>query len=385
MQRDLGVILPAAGSGSRLGYGIPKALVPLGSKTILEHSLRRFLDFPRTHSIVIAYPKTYRSEFQKIVSGLETGEVSIALVEGGEERQDSISNALGLLPELKWVAVHDAARPYLTAELISKTLADAETYGSAVAAVPVRDTLKRGDRNGLVVETIDRSAMWSIQTPQVFERELLMEAYKKAENDELKVTDDASMVEYYGKEVKLTLGDHRNIKITYPEDLNTNSTNFLPMRIGFGYDVHQLVENRSLILGGVTIPHKKGLLGHSDADALLHAIADAILGAAALGDIGTHFPDNDPEFKNADSRDLLRRVGRLVGDRGFRVGNIDATIVAEKPKMKPHIKMMQSNIAADLQIDENAVSIKATTSEKMGFVGSQQGIACHAVATILSR
>ena len=255
----------------------------------------------------------------------------------------------------------------------------------------MKDTIKQakgGDGKtvpeGCMVEnTPDRSTLYAVQTPQCFDRAAYLAALDELDEASARlVTDDCSLFELTGRPVELVQGDYANIKITTREDLPRAENGGKKMRIGHGYDVHRLVEGRKLIMGGVTIPYEKGLLGHSDADVLLHAVSDALLGAAALGDIGKHFPDTDPRYEGADSLMLLREVGRLLDETGYTVGNIDATVLCQAPKLAPHIPAMRQNIANALGLALDDVSVKATTEEHLGFTGEGLGIAAHAVALI---
>ena len=255
----------------------------------------------------------------------------------------------------------------------------AANTGAAAPAVPVKDTIKVADKDGKVVTTPDRATLYAVQTPQCFDRALYLQALEAVSGEKASlVTDDCSLFELAGLPVTLTAGDYANLKITTKEDLQKENT----MRIGHGYDVHRLVEDRKLILGGVEVPYEKGLLGHSDADVLLHAVMDAVLGAAALGDIGQHFPDTDPAYKGADSLALTREVAKIIAAHGYKVGNIDATILCQRPKLAPHIPAMRKNIADAFGLPLDAVSVKATTEEHLGFTGEGLGIAAHAVALI---
>jgi 2-C-methyl-D-erythritol 4-phosphate cytidylyltransferase/2-C-methyl-D-erythritol 2,4-cyclodiphosphate synthase len=300
------------------------------------------------------------------------------------------------------VLVHDGARPFVTNDTIDALIEGTVKYGAAVAAVPVKDTIKSAE-GGIFRETLDRSKLFSVQTPQGFGRKLLIEAYERAFSEKFYGTDDAVLVEKMGEKVYLVKGDYNNIKITTKEDiivgeaiLTARSGKVLPAeyptveealetRIGTGYDVHRLTEGRKLILGGVELPFERGLLGHSDADVLLHAIMDALLGAAALGDIGRHFPDNDESYRGISSLLLLKRVGELLNENGCRIGNIDAVVIAQRPKIAPYIGQMTARIAETLGIGENAINIKGTTTEKLGFCGREEGIAAQASVLIRRR
>ena len=295
------------------------------------------------------------------------------------------------MPRAGGVAIHDGARPLVTAEVIARTLESAKKYGSGVAAVPLKDTVKRVNEGGVVVDTPPRDALRAVQTPQTFEAELIRRAHAAYALGE-RATDDAALAERMGVKVRLTEGDVENIKLTTPEDMLLARQVILkregqkeekPMvRIGHGYDVHRLTEDRKLILCGVEIPYTLGLLGHSDADVALHALMDALLGAAALGDIGRHFPDTDPAYKGADSGKLLDHVVALLEEKGYAVGNVDVTIICQRPKLKDYIEQMRQNVARHLKVDADCVNIKATTTEKLGFEGEGLGISSHAVACI---
>ena len=380
--QNLGVILPAAGMGTRLAAGKPKAFIELKGEPLFMHATKTFLSLPFVSEVVLAFPSEELETANNFIDQLRnTSDKRIVAVVGGKERQDSVRNALVEI-SAPFVAVHDAARPYVTKEIVELVYTKALETGAAIAATRATDTIKSGD--DVVESTLNRNLIWHAQTPQIFKTSQLVSANQKALESQWKVTDDASLMEMYGIQVSLVQSNPSNKKITFKSDMSEKFGEISPIlpRVGFGYDVHQLVEGRKLIIGGVEIPHPLGLLGHSDADVLLHAITDAILGGAALGDIGKHFPDTDPAHKNADSRILLQKTVLILQSHGYKVGNIDATIVAEKPKMLPFIELMRVNVASDLQIGVDAVSLKATTSEKMGFVGRKEGIAAHAVALV---
>ncbi len=313
----------------------------------------------------------------------------VAVVPGGQERQDSVLQGVETLsPELPYLLIHDGARPFVTPEMVEAVCKDAVAFGAATAAVPSKDTCKLSDGQGFVESTPPRERLMAIQTPQAFEREMYLYALRKAQSAGVSYTDDCQLIEAAGGRVRLTQGDYKNIKLTTPEDRVTaraylgEQKEEKTMRIGSGYDVHKLVEGRKLILGGVDVPYEKGLLGHSDADVLAHAIADALLGAAALGDIGKLFPDNDPQYEGADSLVLLGRVCALLVEKGYSIGNIDATVIAQRPKLAPHIPQMRENLAKACGIASSQVSVKATTEEGLGFTGSGEGIAASAVCLL---
>ena len=372
--RTVTAILVAAGASRRMGFDKLGFHLPDG-RTVLETSLAAFDRHPAVTQIVLVAGGNF-DVCQALAARCAKPTV---VVHGGATRADSVRAGLAEA-EGKLVAIHDAARPFVSGEVITRTLEAAWEFGAAAPAVAVKDTIKIASR-GVVLNTPDRNTLYAVQTPQCFWRERYLEALDRVQGETASaVTDDCSLFELAGFPVHLVEGEYANTKITTKEDLKGETS----MRIGHGYDVHRLVEGRKLILGGVEIPYEKGLLGHSDADVLLHAISDALLGAAALGDIGKHFPDTDPRYKGADSLELLRQVGVMLREAGYTVGNIDSTILCQAPKLASHIPAMRQNIASALGIDADAVSVKATTEEKLGFTGSGEGIAAHAVALILA-
>ena len=277
----------------------------------------------------------------------------------------------------------------VTCEIIERSVEKAEETGACIAAVPVIDTIKSACE-GHVSATVDRSSLYSVQTPQTFRADLIRRAYEQAYADGFHATDDAALVERLGEKVAIVQGSYGNIKVTTPSDLEIAECRLRDgrwqesgeVRTGLGFDVHKLVEGRKLFLGGVEIEHEKGLLGHSDADVILHAIADACLGAAALGDIGRHFPDTDPAYKGISSLKLLANVSDLLADDGFAVVNVDATVMCERPKIALHVDEMCRRIAEVLSVTPDRISVKGTTTERLGFTGRGEGIACQAVATL---
>jgi 2-C-methyl-D-erythritol 4-phosphate cytidylyltransferase/2-C-methyl-D-erythritol 2,4-cyclodiphosphate synthase len=314
----------------------------------------------------------------------------VRLVAGGDRRQDSVANAFGAADAASdIIVIHDAARPFASAGLIARTIAAAAESGAALAAVVSRDTVKLARRVDWVSETLPRETIYLAQTPQAFRRDVLAQAIAEAARTPLDATDEATLVERAGRPVRLVQGEATNIKITTAEDLPIAEaiarSALAPARTGragTGYDLHRLVAGRPLVLGGVTIPSPTGALGHSDADVVCHAATDAILGAACLGDIGRHFPDTDPRWKDASSLDLLRRAVALVAGQGFEIGNLDVTVVLEKPKIKDHIDAMRAAVAAAIGVDAARVSIKGKTNEGVDAIGRGEAIAAHAVVLI---
>ncbi len=306
---------------------------------------------------------------------------------GGATRQDSVFAGLCTLPaEISLVVVHDAARPLIDHGTIVRCLQGAEQYGAVIAAVPVKDTLKQVADSGRIEKTIDRTSLWQAQTPQAAKRELLEQAFALATRQQFIGTDEASLLEAAGIPIRIVEGSERNLKITRPEDLEV-ATALLEgntMKIGHGFDAHKLVAGRKLVLGGVTIDFELGLEGHSDADVVAHALIDALLGALGAGDIGRHFPDSDPQYQGIDSLLLLEQVQKLATARHFRLGNADITIVCQRPRLAPYLEQMQAHLARCCQVAPEAINIKATTTEKMGYTGRGEGIAAHAVVLVRS-
>ena len=398
-------IIAAGGRGQRFGAAEPKQLLKVGGRPVLERSVSAFLAHPTVDEVVIALP-------QELVDDppayLRAAAKPLHVVAGGARRQDSVANGFRVAAAASDVIViHDAARPFASADLIARTIAAAAECGAALAALAARDTVKRGDNaTGVVAETLPRDSIFLAQTPQAFRRDVLQAALALAGRDAVDATDEATLAERAGYQVRLVEGEASNIKITTPEDLPIAeaiarsaeafarpgsleregvSRAVRTGRAGTGYDLHRLVAGRPLVVGGVTIPSDRGALGHSDADVVCHAITDAILGAAGFGDIGRHFPDTDPRWKDASSLDLLARAARMVAAQGFEVGNVDVTIVLETPKIRDHVDAMRRAVAASIGIDADRVSIKGKTNEGVDAVGRGEAIAAHAIALIRAR
>ena len=385
-QAKFGAVLLAAGSSTRMGGSRSKVLEELGGRPALCRSLEVLDRCPLIGEICLVCREQDRADMLLLTSGLAT---SVRVVPGGAQRQDSVEQGVeALTGPWEYVAIHDGARPLVTDEVLAAVCRDAMAYGAATAAVPSKDTCKLADEAGFVAATPARDRLWAVQTPQAFSLALYREALGKARAAGQSYTDDCQLIEAAGGSVKLTMGDYRNIKLTTPEDLLAARAYLggeggkKTVRIGYGYDVHRLVEGRKLILAGVEVPFEKGLLGHSDADVIAHAVADALLGAAALGDIGHLFPDTDPRYDGADSLKLLGEVCRLLREKGFSIGNIDATLLAQRPKIAPHIVQMRENLAAACGIAVDQVSVKATTEERLGFTGREEGMAASAVCLL---
>jgi len=383
--KKIGLIIAAAGLGKRFGGNVPKLFRKEGTNLIIQTTVEAcaacgFFDF----IYVVTHPD-YVVECRNVLPP------TVTVLAGGKERQDSVGLGLSALiakhPETDYVLIHDGARPYVTTKVIQSTLDQTIKTGAAVAAVPVKDTIKILGEDG--ISTPDRSQLYAAQTPQGFESNLIMKAYEMAELQGFTGTDDAQLVERLGHEVTLAEGDYANIKITTPEDLPkpvlTSDDLLIKYKAGTGFDVHALVEGRPLILAGITIPFEKGLLGHSDADVLTHAIMDALLGAAGLGDIGRHFPDTDMAYKGISSIVLLKKVVALLDEKGLKLVNLDATIIAERPKMAPFHDAMIQSLADALGCDPEQINLKATTTEKLGIPGREEGIAAEAICILTNK
>lgn len=387
--RRVYVVLPAAGSGSRMGVDRPKQYLELAAsgRTVLETTVEVLAEVPGVDGIFVAVSPA--DETARTLSM-----PARVLKTGGASRAQTVYQTLEALSDTvadeDLVLVHDAARPLVDPADVSRLIDEScrvieeGTAAGAVLTIPVWDTVKRVDGEGYFSQDIDRTGLVRVATPQCFAYGLL----KKALADNLSATDESSAVRNAGGLVLAVESSARNIKLTRPQDIedaNRLLRSDMQIRIGIGYDSHRLVENRRFILGGIEIPHTLGLAGHSDADALLHAITDAILGAARLGNIGTFFPDTDPRFKDADSAVLLRTAFEAVKKAGWRVGNVDAVVVAQKPKLNPHVSAMQRRIEELLELEDGAVSVKPKTNEKLGFEGREEGVSTQAVVLLERR
>ncbi|MCL4133942.1 UNVERIFIED_CONTAM: hypothetical protein GTU68_001335 [Idotea baltica] len=386
---------------------IPKQYLELQGRSVIENTLATLLEEERISLVTVCV-----AEDDQFWDKLDYASDSrVSCVVGGATRADSVLNGIKSLHKRAskndWLLVHDAARPCLSKGMLASfidELGDDKVGG--ILALPSNDTVKfaiESSSENKIQETLDRNRIWYAQTPQMFRFGLLRNALESAIASETAVTDEASAMEIAGYKPRLINGEIRNIKITRIDDLEmasllmaqndlgraivrsrsyTNGKRRTPMKIGHGYDVHQLVVGRKLILGGVDVPHTKGLLGHSDADVVIHSTCDAILGALGQGDIGQHFPDSDSRYAGIESRVLLRHVAELMQQNFYQIGNVDITIVAQAPKLANYLKQMQDNIADDLGAPTNTINLKATTTEKLGFVGEQQGIESHAVVLL---
>jgi 2-C-methyl-D-erythritol 2,4-cyclodiphosphate synthase/2-C-methyl-D-erythritol 4-phosphate cytidylyltransferase len=381
------VLIPCAGNGSRFGGDIPKQFQTLAGQRVIDHTVELFASIEQISSIWVgsSHPSL------ELMPSLIPIHVTPT---GGSTRSDTVLNTLIWMIDQQisltdWVLVHDAARPGVSKKdvqnLISAVMQDPSSCGG-ILALPVADTLKQSNAEEPIIQkTVSREYLWQAQTPQMFQLGQLKIAIEQARIKGTEITDEASAMEAMGFSPLLIKGSLDNFKITYQEDLATMEQLYRKesaMRIGQGYDVHQLVKGRPLILGGISIPYELGLLGHSDADALLHAITDALLGAAGLGDIGKHFPDTDPLYKNANSSDLLNKTYHLVQKKGFKLVNLDATIICQSPKLSTYISSMIAKISETLAVDASKINIKAKTNEGLGYLGNSEAIETQAIVLL---
>jgi 2-C-methyl-D-erythritol 4-phosphate cytidylyltransferase/2-C-methyl-D-erythritol 2,4-cyclodiphosphate synthase len=380
----IAVILVAGGSGSRFGAGTPKQFLQLAGKPVIRHAAEALAPY-----VNLIQPVGDQVAVAAALAGIE----HLPVVPGGTTRQDSVRAGLealallSLVPDV--VLVHDAARPIVPAGTVPDLLAALQRAPGAIPAMPVADTLKRAGADGQISATVSREGLFRAQTPQAFHFKTLL-ALHRAAKDQF-ATDDAALLERAGEPVLLVAGSDANIKLTYPEDAmrleqalaaRLSPPQLFP-RVGTGFDVHVLTEGRKLILCGIEVPHEKGLAGHSDADVGIHALCDAIYGALAEGDIGRHFPPTEADWKDADSARFLRHAAGRIAARGGILANADVTLICERPKITPHAPAMIARLAELLGVDIGRISVKATTTERLGFPGRGEGIAAQAVATIL--
>ena len=371
-------IIVAGGRGARLGAGQPKQLLEIGGRSMLQRSIDAFVAHPAVQEIVVVLP----ADLARGNVAIDAGAKLVRIAAGGERRQDSVAAGFKAASgEAEIVLVHDAARPFVSADLITRVIDAAGAHGAAIPARQASDTVKRAPHAGArIVETIPRETVWLAQTPQGFSRAVLAKAV--AMGDTIEATDEAMLAERAGFAVHVVEGDERNVKITTADDLERARAATARVRVGTGYDLHRLVEGRPLLLAGVEIPFDKGPLGHSDGDVVAHSLCDAIFGAAAMGDIGRHFSDRDARWKDAPGLDLLARATTIVADAGWRVTSADVTVLLEKPKLAASIDAIRAALASTLGLDTGAVSVKAKTNEGVDAVGRGEAIAAHAVAVI---
>jgi 2-C-methyl-D-erythritol 4-phosphate cytidylyltransferase / 2-C-methyl-D-erythritol 2,4-cyclodiphosphate synthase len=368
-------VIVAAGIGVRAGGVVPKQYRKVNGEAVLRKTVRAFAGHPDVSAVQVVVNPEHKGFYEQALSGLNV----LAPVKGGMLRQDSVLAGLKALIPLKpdIVLIHDAARAFVSPKLIARVIkaVEAEKAG-AVPALPVADTLKQ-EVNGAVVKTVDRSGLWLAQTPQGFPFGDILQAHQTVKSGNF--TDDAGVAEAAGLKVVLIEGEKENVKLTTPEDFKARSAD---VRTGTGFDVHAFAPGDHVMLCGVKIPHDHTLKGHSDADAGLHALTDALLGAIGAGDIGDHFPPGDPKWKNAASEIFLKHAAKLVRDQGAAILNVDVTLICEQPRIGPHREAMRQAVARILGIEAARVSVKATTTEALGFTGRGEGLAAQAIATV---
>ncbi|NNM72102.1 bifunctional 2-C-methyl-D-erythritol 4-phosphate cytidylyltransferase/2-C-methyl-D-erythritol 2,4-cyclodiphosphate synthase [Enterovirga aerilata] len=387
-------IIVAAGRGSRAGEGLPKQYRALAGRTVLGRTLQAFASHPGVGRILCAIHPDDRALYESSVAELDPAlrRKLLAPAAGGATRQISVRQALAALPPGDGdaiVLVHDAARPFVEPGLIERAIEAGVAHGAAIPGLAVTDTVKRVGPDGAVCETLDRAALRSVQTPQAFRRGPLAAAHARAAAEgEDAFTDDGQLMEWAGATVYVVDGDSANVKLTSARDFEEAERRLagrgesMITRVGTGFDVHTFTEGDHIWLGGLRIPHTKGVLAHSDGDVVLHALTDALLGAIACGDIGTHFPPSDPQWKGASSDRFLDHAAKEVRSRGGRIDHLDVTVLCERPRIGQHREAMRERIAAIAGVPVENVSIKATTTEKMGFTGREEGLAAQAAATI---
>lgn len=368
-------VIVAGGSGSRMGR--PKQMLPLGAKPVLVRTVEAFLQTPEIKEIVVVTPPENREELQKRFPG-------IVFADPGKTRLLSVKNGfLKTSAASQLVAVHDGARPLVESAHISACLQAARQYGAAVLAVPVKDTVKVCE-GGFVQNTLDRAVLWAAQTPQCYRRPVLAEALEKFGQEE-GATDESQLVEKLGIKVRVVPSSYKNNKITTPEDLifaEALLENSVIYRTGFGFDLHRLEPGRKLFIGGAEIPHTKGFLGHSDGDLVLHALCDAVLGALCAGEIGILFPPTDESIKGISSVKIVKKVLEIVRSHHAQIEHIDATIITQEPKIKPHYETVRKSLAEVFEMPLENVSFKSKSHEHVGEIGRGEAAMCHAVATL---
>jgi 2-C-methyl-D-erythritol 4-phosphate cytidylyltransferase/2-C-methyl-D-erythritol 2,4-cyclodiphosphate synthase len=385
MASSVAAVVVAAGRGLRAGGDMPKQYRELAGEPVIRTSLRLFARHPAVALVQPVIHPDDGARFSAAADGLDL----LAPVFGGATRQASVRAGLEALAPLRpdLVLIHDAARPYASAALVSRAIAAVAATGAAVPVMPVADTVKSIDAAGMIDETLDRTKLRTVQTPQVFAFAPVLNAHQRAAASGLEnFTDDAALAEWAGLKVAVFAGEAGNLKLTTPEDVaraeRDHAVALADVRTGSGFDVHAFAPGDHVMLGGVKIPYERGVIGYSDADVALHALTDAVLGALAEGDIGTHFPPSDPQWRGASSDRFLTFAVERVRARGGRIAHLDLTIVCEAPRVGPHRDAMRARIAAIAGIEVDRVAVKATTSERLGFTGRGEGIAAMATATV---
>ena len=390
--RSIAILTVAGGRGLRAGEGLPKQYRPLAGKSLLAHTLGALHNAAPDAAQLVVIHGDDRGLYGRCAAELAQAAQARLLPEaiGGASRQESVRNGLEALaaadspPEI--VLIHDAARPFPSPALVARAVGAAREFGAAAPGLPLADTVKEIDALSKVTATPERAKLRAVQTPQAFDFKLILEAHRVAAAEAKEFTDDAMIAEHAGARVHIFDGDAANFKLTTPEDFLRAASVLLcdlpDVRTGMGFDVHAFAEGDHVWLGGVKIPYERSLSGHSDADVLMHAVTDAILGAIGEGDIGAHFPPSDPQWKGAASEIFLAHAAKLVRARGGLIAHLDATVICEAPKVGPHREAIRESLAAILAIEVGRVAVKATTTERLGFAGRKEGIAAQAVATV---
>ena len=378
-------VIVAAGSGQRAGGDLPKQFQLLGGKSVLRHTLEAFARHPEIHTVITVIAQGFENHYAEAAIGLALP----AAVMGGATRQESCALGIEAAAAIKpnAVLIHDAARPFVSAKIISDVIAKLAEAEAVIPVLPVADTMKRAEA-GVVSQTLTRDGLYFVQTPQGFHFDKIRSAHKAlAARGINNLTDDAAVAEAMGMKVHIVAGDPANRKLTTTQDMQDANQNMKQLqntetRVGQGVDFHTFTTGHSIWLCGVEIPHSHSLLGHSDADVALHALTDALLGAIGESDIGVHFPPSDPQWKNAKSAIFIEKAVSLIKKRGGEIGNVDVTILAEAPKISPHLVAMKSSLSQILGIATDRIAIKATTTEQMGAIGRKEGMAATAIATV---
>ena len=377
------VLILSGGSGVRFSTRIPKQYFRLGNKTIIRHAIDAFLEHPGIDAIRVVRRPQDKLLYEESVAGISI----LDPTDGGKTRQDSVRLGLESLKDIKpkWVLIHDAARPFPNESLITRALNGLTKSHAVVPGLPLLDTIKElEDDRKTIKKTVNRKKLWRAQTPQAFHYKTILNAHRKTSQEEM--TDDAAVAEKAGIPVTIVDGHNENIKITTQKDIQQakKMLNFPDSltRVGNGFDAHRFGPGNHVVLCGIKINHEQGLEGHSDADVPMHALTDAILGAISAGDIGSHFPPSDKKWQDAPSHQFLRHATKLVQDLKGKILNVDITIICESPKISPHREAMQKKISEIIEIPVSSVSVKATTTEQLGFTGRREGIVAQAITSI---
>ncbi len=393
---EAAAVVAAGGAGTRMKASLPKQFLEISGKPVLLHTVENIVSAPRISQIVVALPEEHIPRAREVLDQYPM-RIPVECVPGGTSRQESVYRGVKHVRSgVDVILVHDAVRPFCGPEMVQRILEFAWEKGSAVAAMPATETIQRASAEGLVLETPHRRELYAIQTPQAFHASVLRTSLDRASTENYIGTDESSVVRWAGHPVFIVEGSPDNIKITRPLDLKLAELlqdagmqkekgagmKHPDICIGHGMDYHRLVDGRTLVLGGVIVPFEKGLEGHSDADVLAHAVCDALLGAASMGDIGRHFPDTDPANERRSSMEFLMEIRARLQEKGWLIRNVDGTLLAQQPKLSPYMLQMQTNIAASLGLNDEQVNVKATTTEGLNAEGRGEGISAHAVALL---